>query len=190
MKVLIAEDGAAERLLLRRALGRLGHDCLVAEDGAEAWELFRDQSPDVIISDWQMPHLEGPELCRRVRALPGAAYTYFIILTALNDKEHMLLGMRAGADDYLTKPFGIEDLEARLISAERVTTLHRRREAQVRLARRLAVETDPQRILDDLVGEATAALGAASGAVYRWDEDLGALVSTAQPVLVDGVPPH
>jgi diguanylate cyclase (GGDEF)-like protein len=177
MKVLIAEDGATERLLLRRALERLGQQPLVAADGAEAWELFRQHGADVIISDWQMPRMDGPELCQRVRAHPGSGYTYFVMLTALGDKAHVLEGMHAGADDYLVKPFVIEDLEARLIAAERVTTLHRRREAQLRLARRLAVETNPAQILTDLESEAAQALGAATGSVYRWDDERRALAT-------------
>src|SRR5581483_12223023 len=175
MRVLIAEDGAAERLLLRRALERLGQEVYAAEDGVVTWELFRERGADVIVSDWQMPGLEGPDLCQRVRAHPGSGYTYFIMLTALSDKEHILQGMRAGADDYLIKPFVIEDLEARLIAAERVTTLHRRREAQLRLARRLAVETNPTQVLGELVREASQALRTATGAVYRWDEDSSTL---------------
>ena len=67
MRILIAEDSAMTRLMLRRAVESLGHECLVADDGTTAWELFQERGPDVIISDWLMPGIEGPELCRRVR---------------------------------------------------------------------------------------------------------------------------
>ena len=71
MKVLVVEDGRTTRMMLRAAVEGLGHECLTAADGTEAWELFRAQGADVIISDWLMPGIEGPELCRLVRAHPG-----------------------------------------------------------------------------------------------------------------------
>src|SRR6202022_5004307 len=98
--------------------------------------------------------------CRCVRARQGAPYTYFILLTALDDSEHRLAGMQAGADDYLAKPFNLSDMEARLIAAERVTIVHRRREALLRLARRFAAETDAGRLLIDLLA---AAMGLGGG---------------------------
>src|SRR5919199_4441000 len=125
MRLLIAEDSEIERMILRETIEGLGHHCLVAADGAEAWELFQRQGVDVVVTDWLMPRLEGPELCRRVRAHPGGSYTYLILLTALDDRASTLAGMAAGADDYLTKPLEVADLEARLVAAERVTQLHR-----------------------------------------------------------------
>jgi diguanylate cyclase (GGDEF)-like protein len=112
-------------MMLRAAVERLGHDCLTAADGSEAWEMFRREGADVIISDWLMPGIEGPELCRLVRAHPGP-YTYFILLTAFGDRGHALEGMRAGADDFLPKTLEEDDLALRLIAAERVSALHRR----------------------------------------------------------------
>jgi two-component system, cell cycle response regulator len=126
MRVLVAEDSALARAMLRHALTTLGHECLVANDGDEAWQRFQDDGADVIISDRMMPGLDGLELCRRVREHPGVPYTYFVFLTALTHKSEILEGMREGADDYLTKPLDIDELRARLIAAERVTSLHRR----------------------------------------------------------------
>jgi len=82
---------------------------------------------DVVVSDWMMPRMDGVQLCRCLRARLSAPYTYFILLTALADPEHRIAGMHAGADDFLAKPFNLSDIEARLIAAERVTVLHRRR---------------------------------------------------------------
>ena len=124
VKVLIAEDDATSRLLLQRAIGQLGHDVFTADDGVLAWGLYSQQDIDVIVSDWLMPGLDGPELCRRVRADRRETYTYFILLTALDDKQHFMQGMQAGADDYLTKPFDRDELRIRLQVASRVTTLH------------------------------------------------------------------
>lgn len=126
MRILLAEDSAASRFLLQRAVEDLGHECVIAEDGAQAWELFRSAAPEVVISDWIMPGLDGDELCRRIRADETAPYTYFVMLTSLEDKEHVLRGMQAGVDDYLTKPLDRNDLDARLIAASRVTALHHR----------------------------------------------------------------
>jgi len=133
MKILLADDAAASRYLLQRAVEALGHQCEVAEDGLEAWERFQSSPSEVVISDWMMPGIDGDELCRRIRQDPAAPYTYFIMLTSLEDKQHVLKGMEAGADDYLTKPLDPHDLKMRLIAASRVTMLHRRLLAQQHL---------------------------------------------------------
>lgn len=128
MKVLIAEDDAVSRIILRRAIERLGHECLTAEDGVEAWRVYRETpGVDVIISDWMMPGMDGLELCNKVRNLTENrdGYTFFIFLTALGDKEHAYKGLQAGADDYLSKPLDRDELRARLIAATRVTSLQR-----------------------------------------------------------------
>lgn len=147
MQILIAEDDAASRLVLQRALERLGHECLVACDGTAAWELFQHSGVDVVISDWMMPGLDGIELCRRVRASPRPLYPYFVLLTALADRSHLLTGLEAGADDYLTKPLDRAELQVRLTTAARVTSLYRRLDEQHRrleaeLARAGQVQTD------------------------------------------------
>jgi two-component system, cell cycle response regulator len=126
MRVLIAEDDAVSRMILRRAVQRFGHEVLVAEDGRKAWELYRETpGVDVVISDWMMPDIDGLELCHRLREEKRDEYTYFIFLTTLNGKEHLLEGMQAGADDYLSKPLDRDQLEVRLIAAARITALHR-----------------------------------------------------------------
>jgi two-component system, cell cycle response regulator len=126
MRILIADDSPTPRLMLRRALEDLGHECIVASDGEEAWRLFQGSGVDVVVSDWMMPGMDGDELCRRVRADPDAPYAYFILHTSLEDLAHVVKGMQAGADDYLTKPFQPDQLATRLIAADRITALHRR----------------------------------------------------------------
>ena len=130
MKILIADDSPTPRLMLQRELEGLGHECVVACDGAEAWELFQGSGVDVVISDWMMPGMDGDELCRRVRADTGAPYAYFILHTSLEDLKHVVQGMQAGADDYLTKPFQRDQLATRLIAADRLTVLHRQLASQ------------------------------------------------------------
>ena len=95
MRVLIAEDDAGIRDLLHDLIERQGHAVTVARDGEEAWGLFEQFGADVIISDWLMPRVEGPELCRRVRE-HDAPYAYFILLTALGDQQHHLTGSQVG----------------------------------------------------------------------------------------------
>lgn len=132
MRVLIAEDDPVSRMILKRSVEMLGHGCLAVEDGQKAWELFqKTPEVDVIISDWMMPEVDGLELCARVREREhhgdvDGLYTFFVFLTALGDKEHLLEGMRAGADDYLSKPLDRDDLQVRLLAAERMNALHRR----------------------------------------------------------------
>ena len=126
MKVLIAEDDAISRMILKKSVEKFGHECLVAEDGEMAWELFeRTEEVDVVISDWMMPGIDGLEFCRRVRDKHSDSYTFFIFLTALGEKQHLLEGMKAGADDYLAKPLDREQLQVRLVAASRVNSLHR-----------------------------------------------------------------
>ena len=135
--VMVVEDGRTTRMMLKSAVERLGHECITAADGTEAWEAFRSRGADVIISDWLMPGIEGPELCRLVRAHPGP-YTYFVLLTAFGDRGHALEGMQAGADDYLAKTLDVDDLHLRLVAAERVSALHKRLAEQDATLRSLA----------------------------------------------------
>ena len=105
---------------------------------------------DVILSDWGMPTMDGLQLCRRVRAAePLQPYTHFILLTAQDDKAHFVEGMRAGADEYITKPVDIDELQARLLAARRVMMVRHQLEARNSVLRRdgardfLAARTDP-----------------------------------------------
>jgi len=155
----------------------LGHAPSGASNGADALDLFNAGGADVVLSDWVMPRLNGVQLCRSVRASPGAPYTYFVLLTALGDTAHRLAALRAGADGFLAKPFSLADIEACLIAAERVTSDHRRREALLRQARGFAAETNPARLLDNLLDEAIRLVGGSAGLVTRWDDEQQALVA-------------
>lgn len=124
MKILVADDDSVSRLMVRAVVEGLGHDCVTAGDGEQAWQLVCDVDPDVVVSDWLMPGLDGLELCRRIRERNDGGYTYIVLVTSRVERDHVRAGMDAGADGYLTKPFDPFDLEASLISAERVTSLH------------------------------------------------------------------
>jgi diguanylate cyclase (GGDEF)-like protein len=132
MHILIADDDPGTRMIVAAAVERLGHECTVAEDGAEAWRRFRETAPDVVITDWDMPGMDGTELTRRIRAQAEVPYPYVIVLTARAGQDDALHAMEAGADDLVFKPLRREELERMLVGAARVTTLHRRLHGDVR----------------------------------------------------------
>jgi two-component system chemotaxis response regulator CheY len=168
LRILVVEDSPVARLALQRTIEGLGHEALVATGGAEAWSAFETHEPDVIVSDWLMPGVDGLELCRRVRARPGTKYPYFIFLTALTDREHTVTAMEAGADDFIVKPLDRLTLQAGLIAAARVTGLHAQLGAQ-----RAELERLNRLLRDDARRDALTHLGNR----LRLDEDLEALAA-------------
>ena len=124
MKILIAEDDPVSRRLLQALLQKWGYEVTVASDGEEAWELLQQEgAPRLAIIDWMMPKMDGAEVCRKVRATEGGAYVYLLLLTAKTQKEDIVRGIGAGADDYVTKPFDANELNARLRAARRILDL-------------------------------------------------------------------
>jgi phosphoserine phosphatase RsbU/P len=123
MKVLVAEDDAVSSYVLAARVRKMGHDVLTAADGAIAWDLYQQEHPRLVITDWMMPGVDGLELCRRIRGAETRMYTYIILVTALSGKEKYFEGMEAGADDFVTKPLDPDGLQARLRVAERVVSL-------------------------------------------------------------------
>lgn len=124
MKVLIADDSLISRRLLEAALAQWGYEIVSASDGLQAWEILRrDDAPRLAILDWMMPGLSGPELCRRVRQLDSERYTYILLVTSRAEKQDIIEGMEAGADDYITKPFDQMELKVRLASGRRIIAL-------------------------------------------------------------------
>ncbi len=130
MKILVAEDQAAPRLLLCRILERLGHEVTAAADGAEAWRLAAGSWFPVVISDWVMPGMDGPELCRRIRAQAGKSYSYVILLTSKHRQQDRLEGLKAGADDFLVKPPQVEEMAVRLEIARRILAMQEELESR------------------------------------------------------------
>jgi DNA-binding response OmpR family regulator len=124
MKVLIAEDDAVSRVMLESILHDWGYDIVTAGDGLEAWDALQPpDAPRLAIVDWQMPGLDGVELCRRVRATQATASVYVLLLTGKGGTDNVVLGLRGGANDYLTKPFDLDELSARLGVGRRVVEL-------------------------------------------------------------------
>jgi sigma-B regulation protein RsbU (phosphoserine phosphatase) len=119
-RVLVVDDSRAQRHLLAVQLHRWGYAVTEAATGADALALCRGQDFDLVISDWMMPGLTGPELCRAFRALPRDGYGYFILLTSKSGQEAIATGLDGGADDFLTKPVSAIELRARLRAGERI----------------------------------------------------------------------
>jgi sigma-B regulation protein RsbU (phosphoserine phosphatase) len=126
MKILIAEDDPASGRLLSSSLKKLGYDVILAPNGRDAWYSFLSERPRIVVTDWMMPIVDGIELCSKIRAEGRPQYTYVILLTALSGKDRFMEGMRAGADDFITKPFDLEALRVRLRVAERILGLQQR----------------------------------------------------------------
>ncbi len=127
MRVLIVEDEVVSRRLLEVFLVKLGYEVIPVSSGKEALGVLKGpQAPNLVISDWMMPEMDGLELCQKTREIQTAGYIYFIILTSKMDKKDIIKGLEAGADDYLTKPFDQEELRCRIKIGERMVNLERR----------------------------------------------------------------
>ena len=124
MKIVIAEDDAVSRLVLRKALEALNFEVIALADGVEAWDYLRANEVQVVITDWMMPGLDGLDLCRRIRVRGARGpYVYVILLTARTSREDRLKALQAGADDLLTKPLDRAELFARLNVARRIINM-------------------------------------------------------------------
>ena len=124
MKVLIADDSPTMRRLLQSTLEEWGYEVVEAQDGEQALDILCGEDPPTLaILDWVMPQLTGPELCRRIRARKRPTYTYILLLTAKAQRQDLIEGMGAGADDYLVKPFDHPEMEVRLRAGRRIVDL-------------------------------------------------------------------
>jgi CheY-like chemotaxis protein len=147
MDILIAEDDPISCRTLEITLRKWGHRVLVTNDGLAAFEtLRREDSPQLAILDWMMPHLDGVTICRRLREIPSRRAVYIILLTARGEKTDLITGLEGGADDYITKPFDRDELQARLNVGMRVVKL------QQSLAERVAELEDALKCVKQLQG--------------------------------------
>ena len=132
MHILIADDDPTSLMIMSAILAQWGHDVTEAHDGLEAYELVQQENITFVISDWNMPVMDGPECCRRLRAANLSHYVYFILLTVRGDKASLIEGMEAGADDFLVKPVDREELRVRLRAGERILNLEQQLEERNR----------------------------------------------------------
>ena len=146
MKLLVAEDDLTTRTMLQAVLTRWGYEAETAADGHAAWAaLNRPDAPRLALLDWTMPGLDGVEVCRRIRALAAVDPPYIILLTARTQKGDVVVGLQAGANDYIAKPYDTGELQARLAVGSRMVEL------QAALARRVTER-------DELIIQLKAAL--------------------------------
>lgn len=121
VKILIAEDEFTTRMMIQVCLENWGYRVESVTNGEEAWAIMRkDDAPQIAILDWEMPEMDGVEVCRRVKEMEGENLPYVILLTARDSNTDILQGFDAGADDYMTKPFNDDELRARVRVAERL----------------------------------------------------------------------
>ena len=124
MKVLVAEDDRIARRLLETMLKKWGYDVVIAPDGNDAWcALQSDGAPHLMLLDWMMPGIDGLEICRRIRKSSIPLQPYIILVTAKDRKADIVLGLEAGANDYVSKPYDKSELHARIKVGERVLEL-------------------------------------------------------------------
>lgn len=143
MKILVVDDDEVGLAALTHALECDGYETAQVRSGEEAIELIRSGEFHLIISDWIMPGLSGPELCRRVRNLELPGYVYFILLTARDGDDGVITGLTAGADDFIRKPFNPAELRVRIRAGERIVQLETRDVAIFAMAK-LAESRDPE----------------------------------------------
>lgn len=121
MKILVAEDDHTSRLMLELIIDKWSFDVICVDDGQKAWEILQQEDcPPIAILDWEMPGIDGPELCRRIKLLARDNPIHVILLTGRDSTEDIVVGFEAGADDYVTKPFDLNELRARINVAVRL----------------------------------------------------------------------
>jgi len=124
-RVLVVDDSRMQRRILSATLARAGYEVIEAASGAEALEIAARLVPDLILSDWMMPGMDGLEFCRAFRAQMRGRYVYFILLTSKTETNDVAQGLQSGADDFLTKPVNGQELRARIAAGERILRMER-----------------------------------------------------------------
>ncbi|MEL6562871.1 MAG: SpoIIE family protein phosphatase [Pseudomonadota bacterium] len=147
-RVLIVDDSRLQRKILCSSVKRWGFEVYEAASGEEALDICAALQPDLVLSDWMMPGMNGLEFCDAFRSLPGDRYGYFILLTSKSEKDEVAMGLEAGADDFLTKPVDANELRARITAGERIVQMQR----ELTEKNRLISETldELQRLYDSL----------------------------------------
>jgi len=147
-RVLIVDDSRLQRKILSSSVKRWGFEVYEAESGEQALEISKQVQPDLVLSDWMMPGMNGLEFCDAFRKASGDRYGYFILLTSKSEKNEVAMGLQAGADDFLTKPVDANELRARISAGERILLMQR----ELTEKNRLITDTldELQRVYDSL----------------------------------------
>jgi CheY-like chemotaxis protein len=163
MDILVADDDRTGRFLVSSSLNELGHSVTEVTNGCEAWEAWKREHHQLVISDWMMPGIDGLELCRRIRAEEASGFAYIILITVRAGKANYLDAMDSGVDDFLRKPFERDRLIARVRVAMRILDLHQ----SLRLA-----NTDLERRVEERTAELEKALRVKSEFLSRASHEL------------------
>src|SRR3954467_3791078 len=135
MRILVAEDEPVSRRITQATLSRIGFDVVTASDGEAAWRILETESgsnaPLRVVLGWMMPGIDGVEICRRMRATPRLETVYVILVTARSEKEDLAMGLAAGANDYIAKPFDPIELESRVRVGKRMVGLQETLQARI-----------------------------------------------------------
>ena len=127
MRALVVEDDPVSRRMLEAFLSKADYEVVVAADGLEAWALLQQpDAPRLVILDWMMPRMDGIQLCRKIRNWAEGFYIYIVMLTVRTQSQDIIDGLKAGVDDYLTKPFNPQELMVRLRAGRRILDLQER----------------------------------------------------------------
>jgi diguanylate cyclase (GGDEF)-like protein len=140
--ILVVEDDPISSDILRKYLEEEGYTSISVTNGQDALELYQHSFFPIIITDWLMPKMDGPDLCRAVRNMPSASYTYIILLTALDSQDELEKGLESGVDEYLVKPIHQAELRLRLKSARRILELENTLKRSIAEIRELSIR-DP-----------------------------------------------
>lgn len=133
MKILIADDDRTSRNMLASMLAKFGYEVEAVADGVRALDAMRQPgAPRLAVLDWVMPEMDGVTVCRRLRETRSDDPPYLILLTALDEKRHVVAGLEAGANDYVTKPFDASELRARIEVGARVVRLQQELAGKIR----------------------------------------------------------
>jgi putative two-component system response regulator len=143
VRVLVVEDDCLSAEILTNSLQRFGYEVTTASNGREAFELIRTGRFQLVVSDWEMPEMNGVEFCRQIRQRQWSSYIYVILVTSFEGVDSVVEGLNAGADDFLSKPFEPEELRVRLRAGERILSLESRDVVIFSLAK-LAESRDPE----------------------------------------------
>ncbi|MBZ5526442.1 MAG: diguanylate cyclase [Acidobacteriia bacterium] len=137
-QVLVVDDSLASRQTVEAALKGQPYTVHFAENGRQALQLYAEHLPHLVITDWIMPDIAGPDLCRRIRREFHGSYTYLILLTCKTAKTSVVEGLESGADDYLSKPFDPAELLARIAAGRRIAQMNREMEQRNRVLEQIA----------------------------------------------------
>ena len=124
MKILIAEDDLTSQLMIKATVFKAGYEPMVTGDGLSAYEILsKPDAPKLAVLDWMMPGMDGVEVCRKVRELKSNNPAYLILLTSRDNKKDIIHGLKSGANDYIVKPYDVEELQVRIGVGRKVVEL-------------------------------------------------------------------